>query len=111
MREMTCRRRGELCSPRPQTSEDDHQPEIMTAREARRISGPFDLDDLELERSARRGDLDGLALLVADDGLADGRLVRQLVRARVGLRRADDVVLDRLLRGNVPQLDLRADGH
>src|SRR6266498_3026677 len=70
----------------------------------------LDLEDLELEHAARCGDLDGLALLVADDGLADGGLVRELVLRRVRFRRADDVVLDRLLGGNVAQLDLRANG-
>jgi hypothetical protein len=60
--------------------------------------GGLDLEDLELQRAARRGDLDGLALLVADDRLADRRLVRELVLGRVRLGGADDVVLDRLVR-------------
>src|SRR5262249_15556512 len=46
----------------------------------------FDFEDLELQRAARSRDLDGLALLLADDRLADGRLVRQLVLRRVRLR-------------------------
>ena len=69
----------------------------------------LDFQDLELERSARGGDLHRLALLVADDGLADRRLVRELILRRVRLGRADDLVLDRLLSGDVAQPDLRAD--
>src|SRR5215207_3789122 len=71
----------------------------------------LDLEDLELERSTRRGDRDGLALLLADDRLADRRLIRELVLRRIRFRRADDVVLDRLLRSDVPKLDLGADGN
>src|SRR5919198_195388 len=69
----------------------------------------LDFQDLELERAAGCADLDGLALLLADDRLADRRLVRQLVLRGVGLGRADDVVLDRLLGRNVAELHLRAD--
>ena len=58
----------------------------------------LDVHDLELQRAARRGDLDRLALLLAHDRLADGRLVRQLVLGGVRLGGADDVVLDRLAR-------------
>ena len=47
--------------------------------------------------------------LLADDRLADRRLVRELVLGRVRLGRADDVVLDRLVRVDVPQPDVRAD--
>src|SRR4051794_543143 len=61
----------------------------------------LDLEDLELERAARCRDLDDLALLVAEDRLADRRLVRELVLRRVGLCGADDVVLDRLVRVHV----------
>src|SRR3954453_2085500 len=71
--------------------------------------GCFDLEDLELHRAARGRDLDGLALLLADDRLADRRLVRELVRRRVRLGGTDDPVLDRLLRVDVAQLPLRAD--
>src|SRR5919201_3266534 len=67
------------------------------------------LEDLELERAAGCADLDGLALLLADDRLAHGRLVRKLVLRRVGLGRADDVVLDRLLGRDIAKLHLRAD--
>ena len=49
---------------------------------------------LNLSCAARGRDLDGLALLAADDRLADGRLVRELLLGRVRLGRADDVVLD-----------------
>ncbi len=59
--------------------------------------GGFDLEDLELQAAARRGDLDRLALLLADDRLADRGLVRELVLGRIRLGGADDVVLDRLL--------------
>src|SRR4029450_555137 len=61
--------------------------------------GGLDLHDLELElRAAGRRDLHGLALLAAHDRLADRRLVRELPIGRVGLGRADDEVLDGLLR-------------
>src|SRR6476469_7926096 len=52
---------------------------LRTAREARRTSGGLDLHDLELHLAARSGDLDRLALLLADDRLADRRLVGKLV--------------------------------
>src|SRR5689334_20208802 len=71
----------------------------------------FDLEDLELELAARRSDLDRLALFLADDRLAHRRLVRELVLGGVGLGGADDVVLERLLRVDVPQLHVRADRH
>src|SRR5207244_6898301 len=82
----------------------------MAAESKRRcgLSG-FDLEDLELHRAARSGDLDGLALLLADDRHADGRLVRELVLRGVRLGGADDAVLDRLLGADVAQPDLRAD--
>src|SRR3954447_19494096 len=73
-------------------------------------SGGFDLHDLELQRTAGSGHLDHVALLVAHDRLADGRLVRQLVLGRVGLGRAHDVVLEGLVGLHVPQADVRADG-
>src|SRR5207245_5566333 len=80
-------------------------------RRARRTSlRGLDVQDLVLERSARRGDLDDLALLAAHDRLADRRLVRELVRRGIGLGRADDAVLDGLVRVHVLQADLRADG-
>src|SRR6185312_15636937 len=69
----------------------------------------LDFQDLELHRPARGRDLDGLALLLADDRLADGRLVRELVLGGVRLGGADDPVLDRLLRVDVAQLHLGAD--
>src|SRR5690349_3185656 len=72
------------------------------------LSG-LDFQDLELHSPARGRDLDGLALLLADDRLADGGLVRELVLGRVRLGGADDPVLDRLLRVDVAQLHLRAD--
>src|SRR4051794_19555642 len=72
------------------------------------LSG-LDFQDLELHRPARGRDLDRLALLLADDRLADGRLVRELVLGRVRLGRADDPVLDRLLGVDVAQLHLGAD--
>src|SRR5437763_4420639 len=72
-------------------------------------SGGLDVHDLELDRPARRGDVDGLALLLAHDRLADRRLVRELVLRRIGLGGADDVVLDRLVRLHVAQAHLRPD--
>src|SRR5437899_10631850 len=70
----------------------------------------LDLHDLELDlASAGRDHLDGLALLAPDDRLPDRRLVRELALGGVRLRRADDEVLDRLLRGDVPQAYDRAD--
>src|SRR5436190_8664238 len=81
----------------------------MARPEPRRTSRGFYLEDLVLRGAAGRGDLDGLALLVADDGLADRRLVRELILRRVRFGRADDLVLDRLLSGDVAQPDLRAD--
>src|SRR5205814_7273265 len=47
--------------------------------------------------------------LFRSDRLADGRLVRELVLRRVRLRGADDAVLERLLRPDVPQANLGAD--
>src|SRR6266566_3011136 len=79
------------------------------APKARRTSRGFDLEDLVLHRATGRGHLDRLALLVADDRLANRRLVGEFVLRRVRLGRADDVVLDRLLGRDVAQLDLRAD--
>src|SRR5687767_3008521 len=73
------------------------------------LCGP-NLHDLELERAARRRDLDRLALLVADDRLADRRLVGELVLRRVRFRRADDVVLEGLLRLDVAELHVGAEG-
>src|ERR1035437_2329 len=71
--------------------------------------GRLDVHDLELELAARRCDLDGLALLAAHDRLADRRLVRELVLGGIGLGRADDVVLDRLVRPDVAEAHLRPD--
>src|ERR1041385_7373169 len=88
-------------------------PTLATRGKTRGGSGAFlrglDFEDLELERAARGGDRHGLALLLADDRLADGRLVRQLVLRRIRLRRADDVVFEGLLRVDVAQLHVRAD--
>ena len=60
-----------------------------TVPRARGLGG-FDVDDLVLQGAVRRRDLDRLALLLADDRLADRRLVRELLLARVRLRGADD---------------------
>src|SRR5712692_4638715 len=75
----------------------------------RRGLSSLDVQDLELERAARGRHLDDLALLLAQDRLADGRLVRELALRRVRLRRADDVVLNGLVRVHVLQLHVRAD--
>src|SRR5581483_7639219 len=71
--------------------------------------GGFDVHDLELQLAARRGDFDGLALLAAHDRLADRRLVRELVRGRIGFGGPDDVVLDGLAGLHVAQADLGPD--
>src|SRR5262245_55032337 len=71
----------------------------------------LDLEDLELERAARCRDLDDVALLVTHDRLPDRRLVGELVLRRIRLRRADDVVLERLVRRDVAQPHGRADRH
>src|SRR4051794_9892746 len=55
----------------------------------RKRLGGLDLQDLELHRAARGRDFNRLALLLADDRLADRRLVRELVLGRVRLGRAD----------------------
>src|SRR4029450_2961621 len=82
------------------------------AEAAREVLGGFDLEDLVLQLGAARGcDLDGLALLLADDRLTDRRFVGELVLGRIRLGGAHDVVFDRLLGGNVPQPDVRADAH
>ena len=57
-----------------------------------------------------RRDLDGLALLLADDRLADRRLVGELQLGGVGLGQADDEVLVRALGVDVAKPHLRADG-
>src|SRR5581483_686614 len=74
----------------------------------RRLRG-LDLEDLVLHRATWSRDLDGLALFVADDRLADGRLIGELVLGWIRLRGADDVVLDGLLGAPVAQLHLGAD--
>ena len=102
------RRRLGTCSARSRTisTAASLRPRAKRGRvrpgEPRRGSGGLDLEDLELERAARRRDLDDLALLVADDRLADRRLVRELVLGRVRLGRADDVVLEGLVRRPCP---------
>ena len=57
----------------------------LRRRETRSVSRRFYVHDLEGHLSARRRDLDRLALLPAHDRLPDGRLVRELVRRRIGL--------------------------
>src|SRR3954452_8073219 len=74
-----------------------------------RTSRGLDVEDLELQRPARRRDLDRLALLVAEDRAADGRLLRELVLRRVRFGGADDVVLDGLVRVDVLQAHVRPD--
>ena len=72
-------------------------------------SGLLDGQDLELLGALGDGDGDLVAGLVADDGLADRRLVGQLVRSRVGLGRTDDGVLDHVAALHVLQRHLGAD--
>src|SRR6266511_3115038 len=59
----------------------------------------FDLGDLELALGTA-GDLDGdhVAALVADEGLADRRLVGELALRGVGLGRTHDLELPRVAR-------------
>src|SRR5437868_15073297 len=73
------------------------------------LSSRFYVHDLELQLAARRGDFDRLALLAAHDRLADRRLVRELVRGRIGLGGPDDVVLDGLSGLHVAQAYLGPD--
>ena len=75
---------------------------IETAARLRGLRG-LDVHDLVLQGAARGRDLDGLALLAAQDRPADRRLVRELVLGGVRLGRADDRVLDRLLRVDVAE--------
>src|SRR5215212_4559195 len=81
------------------------------AKLSRGSLGGFDLEDLELEGAARRCDLDRLALFLTEDRLADRRLVRELVLGRIRFGGTDEVVLDRLLRVDIAQPNLRADRH
>src|SRR5579875_1435024 len=95
---------AESSGPRP-----DDRPAPVCARGRRRAAerlGRLDLHDLELPRPPRRRRLDDVALLVPHDRLADRRLVRELHLGRVRLGRADDVVLDRLVRGHVLEAHL-----
>ena len=81
-----------------------------SSRDSARRASRFDLGDLQLARGAaghRHGD--DVAALVAEQGLADRRLVRELVRARVGLGGADQLELDRLVGLLVLDVDRDAD--
>src|SRR5947207_5063354 len=70
----------------------------------------FDLGDLELPRGTTRNRHgDDIAALATDQGLADGRLVGELVVRGIGLRGADDHVLDRLVGLLVLHVDRRPD--
>src|SRR5439155_4652926 len=66
----------------PSTPAAPGEPRAWTARELRPADpdgarlGGFDLEDLELERAAWSDHLDDLTLLLAENRLADGRLVR-----------------------------------
>src|SRR3954469_14010003 len=74
---------------------------LLASRDGRRGTrrSALDLRDLELAlRAARDGNRHHVVALVSEQRLADRRLVRQLHLARVGLGRADDLVLDGLLR-------------
>src|SRR3954452_3456460 len=70
----------------------------------------FDLGDLELAPgSARHLDGDHVAALVADEGLADRRLVGELALGQVGFRRPDDLELLRVAGLLVLDVHLDAD--
>src|SRR4051794_15422261 len=71
----------------------------------------LDAHDLELDGAARRGHLDHIALLVTEHGLPHRRLVREPVVGRVGLGRADDLVLVGLPIVDVLDFHLGADRH
>ena len=65
-----------------------------------------DLDDLVVDDGAARGgDLYGVALLVAHDGLANGRLVADAVVGGVRLGRANDLILVNVIGVDVTQVD------
>src|SRR6195952_3046217 len=68
-----------------------------------------DVDDLELEHAGRHAHLDRLALLLAHQRAADGGLVGEPARGRVGLGRADDPVGRVALAVDVLDRDLEAD--
>ena len=72
------------------------------------LGGDFDLGDLQHAHAARGRHPNLLATLVAEQRLADGRLVGQLQFGRVGLGRPDDRVLGRLA-GLVLDVDDGAD--
>src|SRR4029453_9589835 len=91
----------------PSTTSSATPPSPETS--VRRVLRGLDLEDLELHLAAGGGNLDRLALLLSDDGLPDGRLVREVVLGRIRFGGADDVVLDRLLRVDVTKLHLRSD--
>src|SRR4051812_2294223 len=70
---------------------------VDNPHQASRPLGRLDLRDLELLlRPARNVDADDVAALVAEERLADRRLVRELLLRGVGLGRADDLELARV---------------
>ena len=72
--------------------------------------GRLDLGDLQfLLRAARNLDRDDVVALVAEQGFADRRLVGELVLERVGLGRADDLELLRVVGLLVLDVDDRAE--
>src|SRR5207342_176509 len=74
-------------------------------------SGGLDVHDLEADRPSRHRHLDRLALLVADEGAADRRLVREAGVGRIGLGRADDLVRVDVAVVDILHADARADRH
>src|SRR5690242_21965663 len=73
-------------------------------------SGRLDVHDLEADGAGGRRHLDRLALLVPEQGAADGGLVREPAVGRVGLGRADDLVRVHVAVVDVLHPDARADG-
>src|SRR3954451_12523830 len=87
------------------------RPRAAAPADKRELSG-VDLRDLQLAGGAlRHRHRDDVAALVADQGATDGRLVREALLGRVGLRRADDLELLRLVGLLVLDVDCDADRH
>src|ERR687893_301004 len=91
--------KGSTRSPRSRSSlaRRSASAALASAIAARRLAD-VDLRDLELARgAARHGHGDDLVALAAEQRLAHGRLVREAPVRGIGLGRADDLVLRRLV--------------
>src|SRR5690606_19126866 len=78
------------------------RPVLLLSADLARIG---DFEDLEIARAARRVDLDRVAGLASDQGLAERRADRQQALLHLGLLRPDDLVHDFLVGLLVDQLD------